>query len=159
MNILMVCTGNICRSPLAEGLLRQMLKKRSGARVYIHSAGTHGLDGYPAASFATQAAAEMGVDISGHRARSLDPEMVRQANLILVMEPFHKEIIDRALAPEGREKVRLLADFEKPRRSDSIDDPYQQPLEDYRVCLARIKQCLEGVVYFLQMDEGFGPIP
>jgi protein-tyrosine phosphatase len=147
MNILMVCTGNICRSPMAEGLLRQRLSQtRDGLQVSVHSAGTHGLDGEPAAPLAIRAAAEMGVDISPHRARSLDQEMVRQADLILVMEPFHREIVTRALAPGEDHKVRLLAHFDDAADSDSIEDPYQRPLAAYRDCIGRLAQCVAGVV-------------
>ena len=150
MDILMVCTGNICRSPMAEGLLRQMLSKKRAANVHIHSAGTHGLDDQPAAAFAIQAAAEMGIDISGHRARSLDRDMVSKADLILVMEPFHREIVARAVPRGKSDKLRLLADFERPRQSDIIDDPYTRPLKVYRACLNRIQRCLEGVVHYLE---------
>lgn len=150
MDILMVCTGNICRSPMAEGLLRQMLSKKRAANVHIHSAGTHGLDDQPAASFAIQAAAEMGIDISDHRARSLDRGMVSKADLILVMEPFHRDIVARAVPREESDKLRLLADFERPRQSDTIDDPYNHSLKVYRACLKRIQHCLEGVVHHLE---------
>jgi low molecular weight protein-tyrosine phosphatase len=153
MDILMVCTGNICRSPMAEGLLRQMLPQDGAPTVRVHSAGTHGLDDQPAATFAIQAAAEMGIDISGHRARSLDRDMVSKADLILVMEPFHHEIIARAVPSHAREKLQLLADFEKPRQSDTIDDPYHHSLKVYRACIHRIQHCLEGVVRHLESDR------
>jgi protein-tyrosine phosphatase len=146
MDILFVCTGNICRSPMAEGLLRHMLPPETRAAVHVHSAGTHGLDGEPAAPFAVQAAAAMGVDLSRHRARSLDPEMVRQADVILVMEPFHRDIVNRALPAEAKERLRLLATFEDPPRSDTIADPYNKPLEAYQACLERIYRCLGNVV-------------
>ena len=146
MEILVVCTGNICRSPMAEGLLRQMLSSTRQADSRVRSAGTHGLDTEPASAFAIEAAAELGVDISGHRARSLDREMVSRADLILVMEPFHEEIVARALSEGERGRLRLLADFEQPRQSDTIDDPYQKPLSVYRDCLQRIRRCLDGVV-------------
>ena len=151
MDILMVCTGNICRSPMAEGLLRHMLSDKWKPKVHIHSAGTHGLDDQPAASFAIQAAAEMGVDISGHR--QLTPEIAKDADLILVMEPFHREIIERAVRPEKGDRLRLLADFETPRQSDTIDDPYNHSLAVYRACLNRIRNCLEGVIPYLASDR------
>ena len=154
MDILVVCTGNICRSPMAEGLLRSLLPEDWRSTPRIHSAGTYGLDAQPAASYAIQAAAEIGVDISGHRARSLAPEMVTAADLILVMEPFHEAIVARALPPQERGKLRLLADFETPRQSDTIDDPYNHPLEVYRSCMERIRNCLEGVIGYLEA-QGF----
>jgi protein-tyrosine phosphatase len=147
MNILVVCTGNICRSPMAEGMLRQRLSQQHRRmQVRVHSAGTHGLDGEPAAAFAVQAAQELGVDITAHRARSLDREMVRGADLILVMEPFHRELIGRALTPGEQKKLRLLAHFDVSADSDTIEDPYHQPLEAYRDCARRIARCVAGVV-------------
>ena len=127
-----------------------MLSKKRKANVSIHSAGTHCLDYQPAAPFAIQAAAEMGIDISGHRARSLDRDMVSKADLILVMEPFHREIVARAVPREETDKLRLLADFERPRQSDTIDDPYTRSLKIYRACLKRIEHCLAGVVHHLE---------
>jgi protein-tyrosine phosphatase len=144
MNILFICTGNICRSPMAEGLFRHMLPPEMRSEVHVHSAGTHGLDGEPAAPYAVQAAARMGVDISRHRARSLDPEMVRQADIIFVMEPFHRDIVIRALPAENRHRVQLLATFDKPSGEDTIDDPYSKPLEAYQICLEKIQRCLGG---------------
>ena len=163
MDILFVCTGNICRSPMAAGLLRHMLPPERRSAFHVHSAGTHGLDGEPAAPFAVQAAAARGIDISRHRARSLDPEMVRQADCILVMEPFHRDIVVRALPAEAGRRVQLLADFEKPRRSDTIDDPYNMSLETYQTCLERIHRCLDNVVPHLSRRHtggkwGDGPL-
>lgn len=159
MDILFVCTGNICRSPMAEGLLRHMLPPEARGTCHVHSAGTHGLDGEPAAPHAVGAAAALGVDIRGHRARSLDPEMVCQADLILVMEPFQRDIIVRALPSKARDRVRLLADFESPRQSDTIDDPYHQPPEVYQACLTRIGRCLEGLMEHLAAGPGIGGSP
>jgi len=153
MDILVVCTGNICRSPMAEGLLRHMLAGERLTDIQVRSAGTHGLDGEPAAAFAIEASAQIGVDIADHRARSLDREMVSGAGLILVMEPFQQEIVARALPASNRHQLRLLADFETPRQSDTIDDPYRQSLKVYQTCLKRIWRCLEGVVLELKQKD------
>ena len=153
MNILFVCTGNICRSPMAEGLFRHMLPPERLREVHVHSAGTHGLDGVPAAPYAVQTTARMGVDISRHRARSLAPEMVRQADIILVMEPFHRDIVIRALPPEDRHRVQLLAAFDKLSQKDVIDDPYNMPQEAYQTCLERIQRCLESFLSQMSPQE------
>jgi len=113
--VLLVCTGNICRSPMAEALLRSALERRLGGRTpSIGSAGTIARDGAPAMPEAVEAAAELGVDVSGHSARRLRPEDVGDAVLIVGMAAEHREDV-QALVPEAetrtftlKELVRLL---------------------------------------------------
>lgn len=112
--ILVVCTGNICRSPMAEGFLRSLLASRGAGHIDVSSVGTSGWDGSPATHEAVEAALERGVDISGHRARRLDPSHVLSADLVVGMTTAHR---DRAvqMVPEAhgrsftmKELVRLL---------------------------------------------------
>lgn len=113
--VLLVCTGNICRSPMAEGLLRSALERRVGdGAPRVASAGTIARDGAPAMPEAVEAAADLGVDISGHSARRLRREHVREAELIVGMAAEHREDIG-VLVPEAegrtftlKELVRLL---------------------------------------------------
>jgi protein-tyrosine phosphatase len=114
-SILVVCTGNICRSPLAEGFLRSILVRRfAEAAPRVSSAGTAGGEGSPAMAESVQAASERDVDISGHLARKLGPHMVEHADLVLCMAREHRDAIIRANpAAEPRvftlkELVRLL---------------------------------------------------
>lgn len=100
--ILVICTGNICRSPIGERLLRRLLP---AARV--DSAGTCGLEGRTADSQATEIAAERGTLLEGHVARRLTPAMVRDYDLILAMELEHIEQVT-AIAPEARGKMMLF---------------------------------------------------
>lgn len=113
--ILVVCTGNVCRSPMAEGLLRAALGSRLGPDApVVSSAGTMGWSGSPADPNSVEAAAERGVDISDHRARELTPRDVEGATLILGMSGEHaREVVvrDPAAAPRTftlKELVRLL---------------------------------------------------
>lgn len=146
MEILIVCTGNICRSPMAEGLLRQMLANRAMTDVRIRSAGTHAMDGRPAEPHAVEAARERGADIAGHTARSLDREMVDRADLILVMEQGQADLIARVLPPDREaQTLRLLADFRAAADRAEVDDPYGLPLDVYRDCALFIQECLDGV--------------
>ena len=113
--VLLVCTGNICRSPMAEGLLRSALQRRLGEGAPpVRSAGTIARDGARAMPEAVEAAAELGVDVSGHSARRLRREDIRDAALIVGMAAEHREAV-QALDPEAeartftlKELVRLL---------------------------------------------------
>lgn len=113
-SILVICTGNICRSPIAEGLLRDALQRRFAERApEVASAGTGGLEGSGAKPESVQAAAELGIDIGGHIARRLTAEMADGADLILCMASEHRgrfaagsDRADRAFTL--KELVRLL---------------------------------------------------
>ena len=154
MEILFVCTGNICRSPMAEGLLRHMLAVRSVEWVRVRSAGTHAMDGRPAEPHAIAAARELGADITTHRARSLDRDIVDRADLILVMEQAHADLIARVLPPARKAEVlHLLALFNSARNQAEVDDPYGQSLDAYRDCIHFIQQCLTGVLYRIARVE------
>ena len=89
--ILFVCTGNVCRSPMAEGIFRQAIRNRSDYRVL--SAGLGAMEGQPPSPYAVQAVRELGIDISGQRSRMLTPELVRQADFIFGMTHSHIDTV------------------------------------------------------------------
>jgi protein-tyrosine-phosphatase len=130
---------------MAEGLLRAALPAAMRSGVGVHSAGVQAWDGRPAEPFAVQAAAELGASIERHCARSIHPEMVMSAALVLVMEPFQHDIVSRVLTRDERCKVRLLGDFVPQGPRTVIDDPYGQSLAAYRACARTIAGCLAGV--------------
>jgi protein-tyrosine phosphatase len=113
-SILVVCTGNICRSPIAEGMLRNALGARFGeAAPQVSSAGTWGNEGAAATSEAVQAAAERGVIIADHRARRLSPDKAGGADLVVGMAVEHRQALEGDLEVASRtftlkELVRLL---------------------------------------------------
>lgn len=131
--ILVVCVGNICRSPMAEALLQRALGEQD--EIAVESAGLGALVGYPASDHSLELMAALGVDISAHRARQIHPDMVRAADLVLVMTSGQKQAIDDA-DPTVRGKVYRLGEWQ----DRDIDDPYQQPKEVFADVLADIEQ-------------------
>ncbi|HDL77145.1 MAG TPA: ribose 5-phosphate isomerase B [Lentisphaerae bacterium] len=126
--VLFLCTGNVCRSPMAEFLLRA--HKPASAQWEIASAALSGADGLPATPEAVAALREWGIDMSGHRSRSVDAQLVEWADLIVVMTAEQeREVATRF--PQAAGKVRRLGSFGLGRHDD-IADPIGQPLSGYR---------------------------
>ncbi|MFQ5549382.1 MAG: low molecular weight protein-tyrosine-phosphatase [Woeseia sp.] len=134
--VLVVCVGNICRSPMAEALLRTGLG--ADADITVSSAGIGALIGFPPAEHAVELMREDGLDISGHRARQLDKDLIAAADLILIMESAHKRAIDE-IDSTARGKVQRLCEW----RDQDIDDPYQQSREAFEEALKLIRQGVE----------------
>jgi len=111
MRVLFVCSGNTCRSSMAEALARCWAEKAGVAnRIRVASAGMEAFPGEPAAAAAVAVLKEEGIDLSGHRARLLTPEMVREADVILTMTRRHKEKILHQV-PEAKGKVFVLKEL------------------------------------------------
>src|SRR5947209_15332682 len=108
--ILFVCTGNVCRSPMAEGILRLALQGRGDYRV--ESAGLGAMEGQPPSPYAVQAVRELGIDISKQRSRMLTSELVRQADFIFGMTHSHIDTVTM-LYPQAAEKNFLLREFDE----------------------------------------------
>jgi protein-tyrosine-phosphatase len=128
---------------MAEALLRSMLPPDIAGTVEVGSAGTGATNGTPATALAIATAAGYGLDLAAHRSRELTPRLVREADLILAMEPRHAEWA-RGLAPEARERIHLVTEqgAEGGATAVGIHDPIGGTAEDYADTFHRIRSHL-----------------
>jgi protein-tyrosine-phosphatase len=142
--LLFVCSGNTCRSPLAEALARNAAKALGITDVEISSAGTSAWDGAPPSDGALLIGLERGMDLSGHRARELTAEIVASADLILAMGPHHLEAIE---ALGGTGKAHLLTAYAaRATTGDGVNDPYGGDLEVYRATATELDREVRRVL-------------
>ncbi len=129
-NILVLCVGNVCRSPIAEALLARQFPDKK-----VWSAGLGALVGQPADPLAVEVAAEHGLDLSAHRGQQFNSWMCQAADLILVMEQAHQVELEKKF-PQVRGKVFRLGEIGK----FDIADPHRQPRAAFEAAYADIER-------------------
>ena len=168
MKILFVCTGNLCRSPMAEGLMRYLLQERGCSDVEVASVGTWAYHGSPATTEAIETLRKRGVDLEAHRSRPAEVAQLNDADVVVAMTSVHVREI-ASLAPEAINKVVLMKELKeiepdelpdgaapaervgallrgrrpKSRRSLDVDDPMGLPTAAYERALREIEEGLE----------------
>lgn len=152
MNVLFVCTGNMCRSPFGEYCLKDRLEKDPPDTLHpvvVGSAGTMASEGHPAATDATTHAVAFGLDLAPHAARQLSEELLDDADLVLVMDRSHERMIS-TFWPHHKGKMRYMTEYDpkRPGRRKDVADPYGGSARGYRKCFQLIERCVEGL-----MDE------
>jgi protein-tyrosine-phosphatase len=144
--LIFVCTGNTCRSPMAEGLLKKLLGPECGWD--ISSAGVHACNGDSASSGAAEALRMLGIDLSAHRSRRLTPEMIRTADLIVTMTRSHRDaVLD--IDPESEGKVFLLKSFGIAQCATDIYDPIGEALDVYCRVRDEIDAALPDLILYM----------
>ena len=151
-SVLFVCTGNICRSPIAEGLFRRLLGNRKDIEVV--SAGVHAVRGQPPSLYAVQVCEEEGTDISGQRSQPLTSSLVDGATHIFAMTGAHVETI-QTLFPQSADKTFLFREFEEPGTTvwRDVPDPIGLGRDVYEDCARIISNALPSVLAFVEQSE------
>jgi protein-tyrosine-phosphatase len=142
--LVLLCTGNTCRSPLAAAVFRAELGA-DAERVEVLSAGTAAWDGQPASAGAIEAAARAGLDLSAHRSQRPSAGLLSGADLVLVMEPEHTRAAV-ALGADPR-RTHVLSEWPEPgEQAVVVSDPFGGSLEVYEECLGRIRRHARRIV-------------
>lgn len=152
VSVLMVCMGNICRSPMAEGILRREIAKAGlQDQVAIDSAGTHSYHiGEPPDSRAQKAIIRRGVDISGLRGRQVADADFEKFDYILAMDEGNLGILRRNAPPHTHKKIRLLLSFSSKYPNLEVPDPYYGGAHGFEENLDMIEDAVLGVIGDIQ---------
>lgn len=154
LKVLFVCTGNTCRSPMAEGILKSALEDKGVGNLEVSSAGTHGLQDAPASLFAREVAGDRNIDLSGHRSRRLTAGMIDDADLILAMSQEHLDFISR-IDRRVEDRTFLLKTFPRAHSASnkgrnggvlSIEDPIGGSLDDYERGFTEIEKEIKRIL-------------
>jgi protein-tyrosine-phosphatase len=153
MRILFVCSGNICRSPMAAEYARHRAAQAGISHLLVDSAGTLGITGAPASEAAVQVLREAGLDLTSHRSRGLRKSDMTVSDLILVMEHDHLAELEHRF-PGREDGVYLLRAFDDgpdpAHGAPDLDDPIQMPLDDYRARFAEIRTAVDHLMIHLR---------
>ena len=148
--LIFVCTGNTCRSPMAEGLLKALLGENPTWD--IASAGVYASSGHPASPHAIAALREKGIELSDHQSQPLTPERIHQADLLITMTQSHCDAV-LSIAPESKQKVFLLKSFGIAQCAADITDPFGGPFEVYRHTRDEIAASLPDLILTMMAPE------
>ena len=154
--ILFACTANVCRSPMAEAILKNLVKKENLEEfISVDSFAIWGADGYPPSGLSQKVAKEHGLNISDHESQSISPAIIKQGNLILCMTPQHKEDLLQVF-PQLDTIVFTLTEFgkESAPAKNAIDDPIGMNLNFYRRIYKEIEHEIVRIFPIIKRKAG-----
>ena len=146
--VLFCCTGNICRSPTAEGVfIRKVSDAGLAARILVDSAGTHGYHiGDPPDPRAQMAAKARGYDLSGLRARRLERGDFDRFDLVLAMDHDNRDFLSRLCPPSNDSKLKLMMEYARGYTAHEVPDPYDGKPEDFELVLDMLEDATGGLL-------------
>jgi len=158
VKLLFVCTGNICRSPTAEGVARKLIAERGHeTRIEVDSAGTHGYhEGEPPDARSVEAARQRGVDLSTQRARRVHPGDFSDFDLLLAMDRGHAKILSRQAPPEAAGRVRMFLDYAPHLGATDVPDPYYGGGGGFELVLDMVEAAAAGLIDQVERDFKLG---
>src|SRR5690606_33679702 len=143
-NLLFVCSGNTCRSPMAEAIARKLLRDRAWTHVEVQSAGTGAVRGSAASPEAVDISREHDLDLESHSSQPLTPDLVAWADVVLTMSPSHAQVV-RDIG--GADKVALVTEFiEGEGRGEAVADPFGGDHDSYREAFAQLEAAVSGLL-------------
>ncbi|MBM7582429.1 protein-tyrosine-phosphatase [Caldicoprobacter guelmensis] len=147
--VLFVCTGNTCRSPMAEALFKYLARRSGLEDIKAVSAGLAAIEGDRATPHAIEVMQRRGIDLSDHRAKNVDASLVEEADLILTMTYRHKSILSN-MYPQATSKIHVLKEYVEDGaikgEMAEILDPFGKPVEVYESCAIELEEVLKKLV-------------
>lgn len=154
MSVIFICTGNICRSPTAEGVFRRLVRDAGlDGSIRVDSAGTHDYHvGEPPDERAQRQALRRGYDLSALRARRVTQRDFEDFDLIVAMDRGHLRILQRLCPRENRHKLRLIMEFAPEQGTDEVPDPYYGDAVQFEQVLDMLEAAVRGLLRTVSAD-------